>query len=201
LEKLVSTYRGTADRPDRAKAIVAVIAVHAALAAVILTGLNVRVVSAAVERLKSAGFDNNDISVIFPDKGRTEQFAMEKNTKAPEGAAAGGGSGLVVGGVLGWLAGIGSLAIPGIGPLLAAGPIVAALAGAGVGGAVGGLAGALVGLGIPEMEAKRYEKEIKEGRMLMSIRCADPRFAGTARSILSETDARDVFETGERKAA
>lgn len=155
----------------------------------------------AVERLKSSGFDNNDISVVFPDKGRTDQFAMEKNTKAPEGAATGGGTGLVVGGVLGWLAGIGTLAIPGIGPLLAAGPIVAALAGAGVGGAVGGLAGALVGLGMPEIEAKRYEKEIREGRMLLSVRCHDPRFAGTARSILSETDARDVFETAERKAA
>jgi hypothetical protein len=93
------------------------------------------------------------------------------------------------------------LAIPGIGPLLAAGPIVAALAGAGAVGAVGGIAGALVGLGIPEIEAKRYEKEIKEGRLLLSVRCADPRFSGTARSIMSETDARDVFEAGERRAA
>lgn len=155
----------------------------------------------AVDRLKQAGFSSNDISVVFPDKNRSDQFAMERNTKAPEGAATGGGTGLVVGGVLGWLAGIGTLAIPGIGPLLAAGPIVAALAGAGVGGAVGGIAGGLIGLGMPEVEAKRYEKEIKEGRMLMSVRCADPRFAGTARSIMSDTNARDVFETGERKAA
>ncbi|HYG98336.1 MAG TPA: PRC-barrel domain-containing protein [Terriglobales bacterium] len=155
----------------------------------------------AVDRLKSAGFDSNDISVVFPDKNRSSQFAMERNTKAPEGATAGGGTGMVVGGVLGWLAGIGSLAIPGIGPLIAAGPIVAALAGAGVGGAVGGLAGALVGLGMPELEAKRYEKEIKEGRMLLSVRCSDPRFSGTARSILAQTNARDIFETGERKAA
>lgn len=155
----------------------------------------------AVDRLKAAGFNSNDISVVFPDKGRTDQFAMERNTKAPEGATAGGGTGMVIGGVLGWLAGIGTLAIPGIGPLLAAGPIVAALAGVGVGGAVGGIAGALIGMGMPEIEAKRYEKEIREGRMLISVRCADPRFAGTARSILSDTDARDVFETGERKAA
>ncbi len=155
----------------------------------------------AVDRLKAAGFESQDISVVFPDRGRTDQFAMERNTKAPEGAATGGGTGIVVGGVLGWLAGIGTLAIPGIGPLLAAGPIVAALAGAGAGGVVGGIAGGLIGLGMPEMEAKRYEKEIKEGRMMLSVRCADPRFTGTARSILSETDARDVFETGERKAA
>lgn len=155
----------------------------------------------AVDRLKAAGFSNEDISVVFPDKGRTDQFAMERNTKAPEGAATGGGTGIVVGGVLGWLAGIGTLAIPGIGPLLAAGPIVAALAGAGVGGAVGGIAGGLIGLGLPEIEAKRYEKEIKEGRMLLSVRCADPRYTGTARSILSDTDARDVFETAGRRAA
>jgi len=155
----------------------------------------------AIDHLKNAGFESSDISAVFPDKGRTDQFAMERHTKAPEGAATGGGTGLVVGGVLGWLAGIGTLAIPGSGPLIAAGPIVAALAGAGVGGAVGGIAGGLIGLGMPEIEAKRYEKEIKEGRMLLAVRCSDSRFTGTARSILSETDARDVFESGDRKAA
>lgn len=155
----------------------------------------------AVEKLKDQGFNSADISVVFPDKGRTERFAMQHNTKAPEGATIGGGTGMVTGGVLGWLAGIGTLAIPGIGPLLAAGPIVAALAGAGVGGAVGGLAGALIGMGVPELEAKRYEKEIREGRMLLSVRCDDPRFRTSARSILQSTGAKDIFQTGEKLAA
>ncbi|HWR15925.1 MAG TPA: PRC-barrel domain-containing protein [Terriglobales bacterium] len=155
----------------------------------------------AVQKLKDQGFNSSDISVVFPDQGRTERFAMEHNTKAPEGAAVGGGTGLAVGGVLGWLAGIGTLAIPGIGPLLAAGPIVAALAGAGAVGAIGGLAGGLIGMGMPELEAKRYEKEIREGRMLLSVRCSDPRFVASARSILESTGAKDVFQTGEKLAA
>jgi hypothetical protein len=156
---------------------------------------------ASVDRLKNEGFQSSDISVVFPDKRHSSQFAMEHSTKAPEGAMAGGGTGLVVGGVLGWLAGIGSLAIPGVGPLIAAGPIVAALAGAGVGSAVGGLAGALIGLGLPEIEAKRYEREVKEGRMLLSVRCEDPRFAASALTILKETGAKDIFEAGQRLAA
>ena len=121
-----------------------------------------------VDNLKVAGFRNNDISVLFPDKGRTRDFAHEKATKAPEGAAAGAGTGTVVGGVLGWLVGIGSLAIPGVGPFIAAGPIMAALAGAGVGAAVGGLSGALIGLGIPEYEAKQYE-EIGRAHVLTPV--------------------------------
>jgi hypothetical protein len=110
-----------------------------------------------VDGLKTAGFSNTDISVLFPDKEGTKDFAHEKNTKAPEGAATGAGTGGVLGGVAGWLIGIGSLAIPGVGPFIAAGPIMAALGGAAVGATVGGLTGALVGLGIPEFEAKRYE--------------------------------------------
>lgn len=156
---------------------------------------------AAVQRLKDAGFQSSEISVVFPDKRQASQFAVEHNTKAPEGAVTGGGTGIVVGGVLGWLAGIGSLAIPGVGPLIAAGPIVSALAGAGLGGAVGGLAGGLIGMGVPEIEAKRYEREVKEGRMLLSVRCDDPRYAASARSILQETGARDIFQAGERLAA
>jgi hypothetical protein len=155
----------------------------------------------AVEKLKDEGFRNDDISVVFPDQGRTQRFAVEHNTKAPEGASVGGGTGLVAGGILGWLAGIGTLAIPGIGPLLAAGPIVAALAGAGVGGAVGGLAGGLVGLGMPELEAKRYEKEIREGRMLVSVRCNDSRYIPSARAVLESTGAKDIFQAGEKLAA
>src|SRR5215813_10432055 len=122
-----------------------------------------------VENLKVAGFRNNDISVLFPDRTATRDFAHEKATKAPEGAAAGAGTGGVVGGVLGWLAGIGTLAIPGIGPFIAAGPIMAALSGAAIGAAAGGLVGTLVGMGIPEFEAKRYESKIREGRILISV--------------------------------
>src|ERR1700728_1893846 len=120
----------------------------------------------AVDRLRHAGFRNTDISALFPDNAGTKDFAHEKNTKAPEGAATGAGSGAVIGGTLGWLAGIGALAIPGVGPLIAAGPIVAALAGVGVGGAVGGITGALVGMGIPEYEAKRYEGRVTAGGLL-----------------------------------
>src|ERR671924_837539 len=119
-----------------------------------------------VDQLKMEGFLNNDISVLFPDKSSTKDFAHEQHTKAPEGATTGGTVGLGVGAVLGWLAGIGSLAIPGVGPFIAAGPIMAALAGVGVGAAVGGLTGALIGMGIPEYEAIRYEGRIKKGGYL-----------------------------------
>src|SRR5690349_13285938 len=119
-----------------------------------------------VNRLKAANFSNNDISVLFPDRSGTKDFAHEHQTKAPEGAATGAGTGAVLGGTLGWLAGIGALAIPGLGPFVAAGPIAAALSGAAMGGAVGGVAGALVGLGIPEYEAKRYEGKVREGAIL-----------------------------------
>ncbi|MGD1091793.1 MAG: hypothetical protein ABSB35_07340 [Bryobacteraceae bacterium] len=115
------------------------------------------------------GFSNDDISVLLPDNQGSKDFAHEKNTKAPEGTTTGARAGGVVGGTLGLLAGIGALAIPGVGPFIAAGPIMAALAGVGVGGAVGGLIGALVGMGIPEYEAKRYEGRIKEGGVLLSV--------------------------------
>src|SRR5512147_1899448 len=122
-----------------------------------------------VEQLKNANFSNNDISVLFPDKETTRDFAHEKNTKAPEGAVTGAGTGGVIGGALGWIAGIGALAIPGVGPFIAAGPILAALSGAAVGATVGGIAGGLIGMGIPELEAKRYEGKIKEGNILISV--------------------------------
>src|SRR3982751_6421560 len=130
---------------------------------------NRTLVENAVDRLKSEGYRNTDISVLFPDNMGTKDFAHTKGTKAPEGATAGAGSGLVVGGTLGWLAGIGSLAIPGLGPFIAAGPIMAALAGAGVGGAVGTLTGSLIGLGIPEYEAKRYESFLNNGGSLLAV--------------------------------
>jgi hypothetical protein len=150
-----------------------------------------------VDSLKSAGFSNNDISVLFPDKGGTRDFAHEKATKAPEGAATGAGVGGVTGGVLGWLVGIGSLAIPGVGAFIAAGPIMAALAGAGVGAAVGGLSGALVGMGIPELEAKQYEGKIKSGNILISVHSEDSTETSRAKEIFERAGAHDISSTGE----
>ncbi len=154
----------------------------------------------AVNALKAAEFRNTDISVLFPENEGTKDFAHEKNTKAPEGAATGAGTGAVLGGALGWLAGIGALAIPGVGPLIAAGPIMAALAGAGVGGTLGGLTGALVGMGIPEYEAKRYEGRVKEGGILLSVHCDDSKWTKRAKEILEQTGAEDVSSTGEASA-
>lgn len=152
-----------------------------------------------VESLQRAGYRTEDISVLFPNNQGTKDFAHEKGTKAPEGAATGAGSGAVVGGVLGWLAGIGSLAIPGVGPFIAAGPIMAALAGAGAGGAIGGLTGALIGAGIPEYEAKRYEGLVKNGGILISVHCDDSEWTSKAKEILERTGANDVASTGESR--
>ncbi len=154
----------------------------------------------AVDALRQAHFRNTDISVLFPDNAGTKDFAHEKNTKAPEGAATGAGSGAVIGGTLGWLAGIGALAIPGIGPFIAAGPIVATLAGAGLGGTVGGITGALIGMGIPEYEAKRYEGRVKDGGILLSVHCDDSKWTKKAKEILERTGAEDVSSTGEAGA-
>ena len=151
----------------------------------------------AVDELKAAGYRNTDISVLFPQNVGTKDFAHEKNTKAPEGVAAGATGGAALGGALGWLAGIGALAIPGLGPFIAAGPIMAALAGAGVGGAVGGVAGALVGMGIPEYEAKRFEGRVKDGGILLSVHCDDSDWTKRAKEILERTGAEDVSSTGE----
>ena len=150
-----------------------------------------------VDALKMAGFRNSDISVLFPEGTGTKDFAHEKGTKAPEGATTGAGTGVVLGGALGWLAGIGSLAIPGVGPLIAAGPIMAALAGAGVGGVVGGLTGALIGMGIPEYEAKRYEGRVKDGGILLSVHSDSSEWTKRAKQILEETGAQDISSTGE----
>jgi len=151
----------------------------------------------AVDRLKSEGYRNTDISVLFAENVGTKDFAHKKNTKAPEGATTGAGAGVVVGGALGWLVGIGSLAIPGLGPFIAAGPIMAALAGAGVGGTLGGVVGALVGMGIPEYEAKRYEGRVKSGGILLSVHCDDSEWTKKAKQILEATGAEDVSSTGE----
>lgn len=153
-----------------------------------------------VDALKSAGFRNTDISVLFPDNQGSKDFAHKKDTKAPEGAATGAGTGAVVGGTLGWLVGIGALAIPGLGPFIAAGPIVAALAGVGVGGTVGGLAGALIGMGIPEYEAKRYEGRVKDGGILLSVHSDSSEWTSRAKEILKSTGAADIASSGEAKA-
>jgi len=152
---------------------------------------------AIVDRLQSIGFSNQDISVLFPDKRGTKDFAHEHNTKAPEGATTGAGAGGVVGGALGWLAGIGALAIPGVGPLIAAGPLMAALSGAAVGAALGGIAGALVGMGIPEYEAKRYEGKIKGGNILIAVHSENSEEAKRAKAIFEEFGAQDISTTGE----
>lgn len=150
----------------------------------------------AIDRLKSAGFASNDISILFPDETQPVTGETEA-TKAPEGATTGGTTGFVVGGVLGWLAGIGSLAIPGIGPFIAAGPILGALSGAAVGAAVGGIAGALIGMGIPEHEAKHYEKRVKEGNVLISIHAKDEEEAKRAKDTLDDLHAEDIATSGE----
>ena len=150
-----------------------------------------------VQKLKDGGFSNNDISVLFPDKSGTKDFAHEQNTKMPEGAATGAGTGGVIGGGLGWLVGIGALAIPGVGPFIAAGPIMAALAGAGVGAAVGGLTGALVGMGIPEYEAKRYEGKIKEGSILISVHSENGDEVTRAKEIFERSGAHEISYTEE----
>src|SRR6202453_4750310 len=146
----------------------------------------------AVDRIAAAGFSHNDISVLLPDSQSSKEFAHEKNTKTPEGATTGVAAGGAIGGTLGLLAGIGSLAIPGLGPFIAAGPIMAALAGLGVGGAVGGLIGALVGMGIPEYEAKRYEGRLKNGGILVSVHCDTSDEIDRAKEILKHTGAEDV---------
>jgi len=150
-----------------------------------------------INNLKVNGFEASDISVLFPSGDQTKEFAHEKGTKAPEGATSGAVAGATIGGTLGWLAGIGTLAIPGVGPFIAAGPIMAALAGAGVGSVVGGLTGALVGMGIPEYEAKRYEGRVKEGGMLISIHCDDNEARDRAETILKNTNAQDISCTTE----
>lgn len=150
-----------------------------------------------VERLKREGFTSTDISVLFPDKTGTRDFALEKGTKAPEGAVTGVSTGALLGGALGWLAGIGALAIPGVGPFVAAGPIAAALSGAAVGGAVGGIAGSLIGMGIPEFEAKRYEGKVKEGGVLLSVHTDSSEQVKRAKKIFEEGGGEDIASAGE----
>ncbi|HUA33040.1 MAG TPA: hypothetical protein VMA09_05505 [Candidatus Binataceae bacterium] len=147
--------------------------------------------------LKAAGFSENDISVLLPDKQGTRDFAHEQHTKAPEGATAGAGTGAILGGALGWMVGIGALAIPGLGPFIAAGPIMAALAGAAGGAAAGGVTGALIGFGIPEYEAKRYEGKVASGNILLSVHTEDGKERDRAKKIFEALGAEDISYTGE----
>ena len=153
-----------------------------------------------VDRLKASGFVENDISVLFPDKKGTRDFGHEKHTKAPEGALAGAGAGGVIGGTIGLLAGIGLLAIPGLGPFVAAGPIMAALSGTAAGAAVGSIAGGLIGMGIPEIQAKQYEDKIAGGNILVSVHCDDRDELKRAEEIFKNQGATDISSTSEAKA-
>lgn len=154
----------------------------------------------AVDNIIAAGFASSDISVLLPDSRSTKEFAHEKDTKAPEGTTAGVTAGGVIGGTLGVLAGVGALAIPGVGPFIAAGPIMAALGGAAVGTAAGGVIGALVGMGIPEFEAKRYDAKIREGNILISVHTEDGKQRDAAKDIFKRNNAEDISSGGEASA-
>jgi hypothetical protein len=155
----------------------------------------------AVNDLLQSGFSSQDVSVLMPDQQSTRDFALRKETKAPEGATTGATTGGVIGGTLGVLVGLGTLTIPGIGPLIAAGPLVAGLAGLGAGGAVGGFIGALVGMGIPEYEAKRYEGRVKDGGVLLSVHCETPGEVLRAKEVLKATGAADIAASTESAGA
>ncbi len=155
----------------------------------------------AVSRLREAGFRNTDISILMQRNLGSKDFGHEKQTKSPEGVATGGTAGAIIGGTIGWLAGIGALAIPGVGPLIASGPIMAALAGLGAGAALGGVTGGLVGSGIPEYEAKRFEGLVREGKVLLSVHCDDSGWISKAKDILKDSGGHDISSRGESRAA
>jgi hypothetical protein len=158
-------------------------------------------VDTAVTALQEHGFANTDVAILLPESLGTNDPITEKSTKAPEGAAAGGASGLLLGGALGWFVGVGALASPGVGPLIAAGPILAALAGAGAGSAIGGLTGGLVGLGIPEYEAKKYEGRVAQGNVLLSVHCESSDQHNRARQVWEATGAEDISSATESSQA
>jgi uncharacterized membrane protein len=150
-----------------------------------------------VEDLQDAGFPLTDISILYPDATSRHDIGHEKHTKAPEGATAGAATGGIAGGVLGLLAGIGALAVPGIGPFIAAGPIMAALSGAAVGAATGGLVGGLIGLGVPEVEAKHFETKLKEGNYFISVHTTDGDEVDRVKEIFKAANAEDIGSTTE----
>lgn len=154
----------------------------------------------AIDRLRESGFLSSDISVLLPENLGPKDLVTEKSTKAPEGATTGAGSGVLIGGALGWLAGIGAFTLPGLGAFIAAGPIMAALAGLGVGGVVGGITGALIGAGIPEYEAKRYEGRLSKGGILVSVHCDTAEEIARARETLERTGGEDISVSTEETA-
>jgi hypothetical protein len=168
--------------------------------AVICIVKEIELAERVIGQLREAGIASDRISVLFPDRQGTRYFVYEQNTKAPEGAVAGASAGGLAGGALGWLVGIGSLAIPGLGPLIAAGPILAGLSAAAVGAAVGGLTGALVGMGMPEYEAKQYEDKIKSGNTFISVHTDDGDQRGVAKKIFENAGAEDIRTTCEAMA-
>jgi hypothetical protein len=154
-----------------------------------------------IDMLMADGFRSDDISVLAPDRSVTKELATEKNTKTPEGTTTGATAGGAIGGTLGLLAGIGAIAIPGIGPFIAAGPIMGALAGIGAGAVTGGVIGALVGMGIPEYEAKRYEGHVKNGGILVSVHCDNSDWVSRAKDVLKQAGADDISSAGEKGAS
>ena len=157
-------------------------------------------VAEGVDQLRLAGFRNTDVSVLFCENSGNKDLVHEKHTKAPEGAVTGAGSGAILGGALGWLAGVGLLVVPGLGPFIAAGPIMGILGGIGVGGTVGGLTGALIGAGMPEYEAKRFDGRVRKGGILLSVHCDNSDLERQAKRILENTGAQDVASSGEARA-
>jgi len=155
----------------------------------------------AIDGMIAQGFRSDDISVLTPDRSTTKELATEKNTKAPEGTTTGAAAGGAIGGTLGLLAGIGSLAIPGLGPFIAAGPIMGTLAGMGTGALAGGVVGALIGMGIPEYEAKRYEGRVKDGGILVSVHCDNSEWVSKAKDLLKEYGAEDISSAGEKSVS
>lgn len=170
-------------------------------ASVYCTTRTIEQTEAIVSDLKRAGFGSGEISALLPDLRGTRDFAYQHDTKAPEGATAGGAAGLGVGAVLGWLAGIGALTIPGVGPFIAAGPIMAALSGAALGTTAGGIVGALAGAGIPEFEAKRFDGKVRQGGMLVSVHVEDANQRNAARDIFQQHHADDITTGSEAHAA
>ncbi len=155
----------------------------------------------AVNMLKAAGYRNTDISLLFPHAEKTVDIASKEKSEVPEDALIGAGAGAVIGGSIGWIAGIGLLAIPGLGPFIAAGPIMAALAGVGIGGAVGGISGTLISIGIPEKQAKRYEEKVKKGGIFLSVHCDNYDWTSKAEDLLRESGAKDVSSSVELTVA
>jgi hypothetical protein len=168
---------------------------------VVCLAKNQEIAETIIRELREIGVRKNDVSLLFPDTSTSKDFAHEMHTKAPEGATTGASAGGILGGAFGWLVGIGSLAIPGVGPLIAAGPILAALTGVAVGATIGGITGSLIGLGFPEIEAKRYEGKIKEGRILISVSADDAVMADDIKAVLKQAGADDIASTTQSKVA